>query len=222
MAPARDDEVRERLRAIRVFDDDLPGFDTNAAPDHPAELFGHWLEAAIGAGVRAPHAMTLSTVDAEGRPNARVLLLKGLDDGRWQFASSRTSRKGQEIAATSWGAATFYWREQGRQVRLRGRILDGGPEAAARDFLARTPAARLESLGGRQSELLEDPGDLAAAHEGARRRLEDEPDLVPEHWALYHLVPDEVEFWQADADRRHVRLRYRLADGAWTRQALWP
>ena|SRR5437870_2078349 len=222
MAPARDDQVRERLRAIRVFDDDLPGFDADAAPDHPAELFADWLEAAIVAGVRAPHAMTLSTVDGDGRPNARVLLLKGLDDGRWQFASSGTSRKGREIAATAWGAATFYWREQGRQVRLRGRILDGGPEAAARDYLARTPDARLESFAGRQSEVLEDPGDLAAAHDEARRRLDDEPDLVPEHWVLYHLVPDEVEFWQADPARRHVRLRYLLADGAWRRQALWP
>src|SRR5437763_5558423 len=163
MAPARDDEVRERLRAIRVFDDDLPGFDTDTAPDHPAELFADWLEAAIGAGVRAPHAMTLSTVDAEGRPNARVLLLKGLDDGRWQFASSRTSRKGREIAATPSGAATFYWREQGRQVRLRGRILDGGAEAATRDFLARPMESRVEALAGRQSEVLEDRRDLLAA-----------------------------------------------------------
>jgi pyridoxamine 5'-phosphate oxidase len=220
--PPRDEDIRERLRALKAFDRELPTFDVEAAPDHPAELFLQWLVAAIEAGVRGPHVMTLSTVDEQGRPTARVLLLKGLDDGRWQFASSRTSRKGREIAATPWGAATFYWREQGRQVRLRGRILDGGLEAAARDFLARPVDSRIESLAGHQSEVLEDPADLLAAYGESRRRLAADPELVPEHWALYHLVPDEVEFWQGDPGRRHVRLRYRLAHEAWTRQALWP
>jgi pyridoxamine 5'-phosphate oxidase len=205
-----------------VFDGELPTFDLESVPEHPAELFLRWLVEAIDAGVRGPHAMTLSTVDDEGRPTARVLLLRGLDDGRWQFASSRTSRKGREIAATPWGAATFYWREQGRQVRLRGRILDGGREAAARDFLARPVDSRLESLAGRQSEVLEDPGDLLAAHEESHRRLAADPELVPDHWALYHLVPDEIEFWQGDPARRHVRLRYLLAGDGWTRQTLWP
>ena len=222
MTRSRDEEVREQLRALRVFDVERPAFDPETAPDHPAELFRQWLTEAIDAGVQAPHAMTLGTVDEDGRPTTRVLLLKGLDDGRWQFASSRTSRKGREIAATPWGAATFYWREQSRQVRLRGRILDGGAEAAARDFLARPADARVEALAGRQSEVLDDPGELAAAAAAARRQVEGDPELVPEHWALYHLVPDEVEFWQGDPARRHVRLRYLFAGDAWTRQTLWP
>ena len=222
MAQSRNEEIREQLRALRVFDSDRRTFDLEAAPDHPAELFWQWLTEAIDAGVHAPHAMTLGTVDEDGRPSTRVLLLKGMDDGRWQFASSRTSRKGREIAATPWGAATFYWREQSRQVRLRGRIIDGGAEAAAQDFLARPVDARVEALAGRQSEVLDDPGDLVAAAEAARRQVETDPELVPEHWALYHLVPDEVEFWQGDPARRHVRLRYLLVQGTWTRDALWP
>jgi len=222
VVPADDEEIRERLRELRVFDPERPDFDTEAAPDHPAELFHAWLIEAIDAGVQAPHAMTLGTVDQDGRPSTRVLLLKGLDDGRWQFATSRDSRKGREITATSWGAATFYWREQSRQVRLRGRILDAGAEAAARDFLARPVDARVEAFAGRQSEVLDDAADLETAADAARRRLEDQPDLVPDHWTLYHLVPDEVEFWQGDATRRHVRLRYRLADGVWVRETLWP
>jgi pyridoxamine 5'-phosphate oxidase len=222
VAQSRDEEIREQLRDLKVFDTERPAFDLEAVPDHPAELFLQWLTEAIDAGVQAPHAMTLGTVDEDGRPTTRVLLLKGLDDGRWQFASSRTSRKGREIAATPWGAATFYWREQSRQVRLRGRILDGGAEAASRDFLGRPVDARVEALGGRQSEVLDDPGDLVAAAEAARRQVEADPELVPEHWALYHLVPDEVEFWQGDPARRHVRLRYRFAGGAWVQETLWP
>jgi pyridoxamine 5'-phosphate oxidase len=222
VARSRDQEIRQQLRGLRVFDPERATFAPEAVPDHPAELFRQWLVEAIEAGVQAPHAMTLGTVDEDGRPTTRVLLLKGLDDGRWQFASSRTSRKGREIAATPWGAATFYWREQSRQVRLRGRILDGGAEAAARDFLARPLDARVEALAGRQSEVLDDPDDLVAAAEDARHQVEADPDLVPEHWALYHLVPDEVEFWQGDRSRRHVRLRYRFAGGAWIRETLWP
>jgi pyridoxamine 5'-phosphate oxidase len=222
VARSRDEEIREQLRGLRVFDSERATFDPESVPDHPAELFRQWLVEAIDAGVHAPHAMTLGTVDEDGRPTTRVLLLKGLDDGRWQFASSRTSRKGREIAATPWGAATFYWREQSRQVRLRGRILDGGAEAAARDFLARPVDARVEALAGRQSDVLDDPGDLVAAAEEARHQVEADPDLVPEHWTLYHLVPDEVEFWQGDRSRRHVRLRYRFAGGAWIKETLWP
>jgi len=222
VAQSRDEQIREQLRGLKVFDVERPAFDLEAAPRHPAELFLQWLTEAIDAGVQAPHAMTLGTVDEDCRPTTRVLLLKGLDDGRWQFASSRTSRKGREIAARPWGAATFYWREQSRQVRLRGRILDGGAEAAARDFRARPLDSQIEALAARQSEVLGDRRDLVAAAEAARRRLEADPELVPEHWALYHLVPDEVEFWQGDPARRHVRLRYRFAHDAWTRDVLWP
>jgi pyridoxamine 5'-phosphate oxidase len=220
--PPDEDELRSRLRTLRVFDGALPTFDTDDAPEHPAELFLAWLTGAIDAGVREPHAMTLSTVDADGRPSSRVLILKGLADGQWQFATSRASRKGRELAHTPWAAASFYWPEQGRQVRLRGRVLDGGPEEAARDFLARPSGSRAESLVGHQSEVLGDPAELDAALEEARARTQADPELVPEHWALFGLAPDEVEFWQADAERCHTRLRYALASGRWDRRRLWP
>jgi pyridoxamine 5'-phosphate oxidase len=217
-----DEQLRIRLRSLRVFDAALPAFAVDEAPADPAELFLRWLLEAIDAGVREPHVMTLSTVDADRRPSSRVLLLKGLADGQWRFASSRNSRKGVELAASPWAAASFYWSEVGRQVRLRGRVLDAGAEEAARDFLARPDASRAESLLGHQSEVLGDPADLDAGLEEARRLIRDEPHLVPAHWALYRLLPDEVEFWQAAADRRHIRLRYRLTGSGWEQQRLWP
>ncbi len=200
----------------------MPRFEVAEAPEHPADLFLEWLLAAIDAGVREPHAMTLSTVDEHGRPSSRVLILKGLGDGRWEFASSRLSRKGRELAASSWAALGFYWREQGRQVRVRGRVLPAGPERSAADFLARSPQARAEALAGTQSEILDDPAELSSALEQASRALSGDPHLVAEEWTLYGLVPDEVEFWQADRERRHTRLRYRQRDGIWLRERLWP
>src|SRR4051812_11768967 len=129
--------LRTRLRGLRVFSSDLPTFDTAAAPTHPAELFIAWLEQAIEAGVPRPHALTLSTADDRGRPDARVLILKDVQDGRWQFATTRTSRKGRQLEAVPWAALTFHWPQMARQVRLRGSVLDAGPQAAARDFRAR-------------------------------------------------------------------------------------
>ncbi len=216
------EDLRARLRSLKVFEGQLPEFAVAGAPAHPADLFLEWLLAAIEAGVCEPHAMTLATVDEQGRPNSRVLILKGLGDGRWEFATSSLSRKGRELGQSSWAALSFYWREQGRQVRVRGRVLPAGPQRSGADFLARSPAARAEALAGTQSEVLDDPGELEDAVARAARELGSDPGLVSAEWTLYGLVPEEVEFWQADRERRHTRLRYHLRDGAWLREQLWP
>jgi pyridoxamine 5'-phosphate oxidase len=217
------DELRDVLRGLPVFHGiDLPVFEPQAAPTSPDDLFVTWFQDAIDAGVSEPHVATLSTVDADGRPNARVLLLKTFAAGRWGFATSRGSRKGIELDGQPWAALTFYWRELGRQIRVRGRALDAGPQEAARDFRARSPAARAESWGGRQSQVLFRADDLHESLIAARSRVESQPEAVPDHWVRYDVVADEVEFWQADADRRHTRLRYELRAGSWTRRELWP
>jgi pyridoxamine 5'-phosphate oxidase len=213
--------VQTRLRELHVFEGELAHFDPSEAPAHPAELFLVWLGEAIDAGVREPHAMTLSTVDTEGRPSSRVLILKGLSDGRWEFATSRRSRKGRELEGNGWGAMNFYWSEQGRQVRIRGRVLAGGVERSAADFLARSPGARAAALAGVQSEVLGE-ADLEVALEEASQQIARNPQTVPEEWTVYGLAADEVEFWQAHPQRRHVRLRYRLREGSWRTERLWP
>jgi pyridoxamine 5'-phosphate oxidase len=214
-ASARSDDLTARLRALPVFDLDLPVFDPSGAPDDPVELFAEWLEEAVGHGMREPHAMTISTVGADGRPNARVLILRGVVDGRWRFASSGLSVKGRELATTPAAALTFYWPVRGRQIRVRGKVAAADPRVSAQDFLARSSSARAEALLARQSQPLD----------GALPELDaPPPDLVAEHWTVSEVVADEVEFWQADVDRRHVRLRYaRVVDGTrWSTQRLWP
>ncbi len=215
-------DLRDKLRGLRVFDLELPRFDPESAPEIPDQLFALWLGHAVEAGVRDPHAMTLCTVDASGHPNSRMLILRRLAECRWGFASSRASRKGMELKQQPWAALNFYWREVGRQVRVRGRIVDAGAEEAARDFLARSAASRAESWAGNQSQVLNAAEELEASFDETRERIAAEPDAVPEHWARYDLLADEVEFWQADPDRRHIRLSYQLRAGAWARQRLWP
>jgi len=222
MTDSHDEDLRRRLRGVRVFGPDLPGFDAAAAPDDPQELFVDWITGAIEAGVAGPQTMTLSTVDEQGLPNARILILKGIRAGRWQFATTSSSVKGRELAAHPAAALTFHWPQLARQVRLRGTVHHAGAAASAADFRARPEGSRAESYIGRQSQVLDDEAQLDAALEDALARVQEDPELVPPAWALYELAPEEIEFWQGEVHRRHVRLRYRRDGGAWARERLWP
>jgi pyridoxamine 5'-phosphate oxidase len=216
-------DLRSRLRAVPTLTGTPPTFDLAHAPETPHPLFVDWLLYAVDHQVPEPCAATLSTVRADGRPNARVLILKDLTADGWQFASTATSRKGEELSKTPYAALTFYWIPLGRQVRVLGSVEPADPEDSARDFLARPVAARAEALTGRQSAVLNDPVDIGTAVAEQTERLTAEPGLIAPDWTLYTLRADEVEFWQADPDRRHLRLRYRLDHpDHWTKERLWP
>ncbi|MDT7724759.1 MAG: pyridoxamine 5-phosphate oxidase [Actinomycetota bacterium] len=209
------------LRGWPSFPEELPAFEPLEAPRTPQQLFLGWLDEA-GEHVLAPHAVTLSTVDSEGAPDARVVILKDVDHAGWYVASSADSPKGIQLAKDPRAALTFFWPGRGRQVRLRGRVTPTSAEISADDFRNRPPASRAEALIGHQSEVLEHPDDLLRAAEAAARRIEENPDLVAEGWTRYLITPDSVEFWQASHDRRHVRLRYRRDGEDWLRERLWP
>jgi pyridoxamine 5'-phosphate oxidase len=214
--------VRDLLRGLPVFDRPLPAFDTEAVPGEPSALFLSWLHEAIDAGVCEPHAMTLSTVDVAGRPDARVLILKDVGADGWQFATATTSAKGSQLTASPHAALSFHWREQGRQVRVRGEVAAADPSVSAADFLAKPDGSRIAGLVGRQSAVLEDPRKLALEIEAASQRLADDPLAVAADHAVYVLTPAEVEFWQGDRQRQHIRLRYRRVGGGWVTERLWP
>ncbi|MFC9294737.1 pyridoxal 5'-phosphate synthase [Streptomyces sp. NPDC057011] len=217
----RGDSVREWLRGIEVFTGPLPGFTPEQAPDDPVPLFLSWLSDAVADGVRDPHAMTLSTVDESGDPDARVLILKGVDGSGWQFAGHGFSPKGHQLAVHPRAALTFYWAEHGRQVRLRGPVTPGSARDNAEDFLARSATARAEALLARQSQYLADMAERDQALEKALARVGKEPSLVDSAWTLYTLSPVQVEFWQAAKNRVHTRLRYERTTSGWERLRLW-
>ncbi|MFF5448085.1 pyridoxal 5'-phosphate synthase [Streptomyces sp. NPDC012888] len=207
----------DALRSQRVWDRALPGFDVSAVPEQPVALFHEWFVSAVEAGQEEPHTMTLATVDAEGLPDVRTLMLHDADDNGWHFASHVTSAKGRQLAARPGAALHFYWPAVARQIRVRGRVSAGGPGAI------RSRGALAAALTGRQSEVLDSVETLVRASETAWERAGAEPDAVAPTWTAYVLDPEEVEFFQGDAMRRHVRLRYRrAASGGWTRELLWP
>lgn len=213
---------RTVLRNLPSLAGPLWPFPVEEASPTPQEQFLRWLYDALDAGVSEPHAMTLSSVDAHGCPDARVLILKDLDHNGWHFATSRESAKGRQIAHNPCVALTFYWPLFGRQVRIRGKALSMGEHAGRNDFLARSPGARAVALASRQSQVLDDAADLSAAITRQKQILADRPDTPSPSWTVYAVAADSVEFWQGDRDRKHVRLSYHRDGNSWRRQMLWP
>ncbi|MBT3154747.1 pyridoxamine 5'-phosphate oxidase [Streptomyces sp. CHD11] len=218
-------DLHELLRSLRVWDPahtTLPPFDPGTAPAAPLPLFARWLAEAAAAGQPEPHTMSLATSDAEGLPDARIVMLHGADESGWSFATHAHSRKGGQLTARPYAALVFYWPVLGRQVRVRGPVTVASAGEARADLHARSPGALAAALTGRQSAVLGSAEELARASEEAWQRARREPRTPVPSWTLYRLRPDEVEFFQGEAHRRHVRLRYRREDGAWAGETLWP
>ena len=216
------EDLASLLRSLPSLQGPYGRFDVDHAPDEPQALFIAWFKQALTSGVLEPHAMTLSTVDGEGRPDARVLILKNLDEHGWHFAIGRSSPKGQQIARNPSVALSFYWQTLGRQVRIRGTANDMGTEVSRADFLARSVTARATALASKQSRVLADVQAMEVEHDAKRQFLEVHPQFALSDWTVYAVQADEVEFWQGDVQRRHVRLRYRRDPAGWMRERLYP
>ncbi|MBC9730110.1 pyridoxal 5'-phosphate synthase [Streptomyces sp. TRM68367] len=218
-------DLHELLRSLRVWDPEvteLPVFDPATAPAAPLALFTQWFAAAVAAGQTEPHTMSLATADAEGRPDVRTVMLHGADTDGWSFATHAGSRKGRQLAARPYAALGFYWPVLGRQVRVRGPVTAAPSGESQADLHARSTGALAAALTGRQSEVLGSVEELAEASQAAWERARREPEAPVSSWTVYRLRAEEVEFFQGDARRRHVRLNYRRTGGDWARELLWP
>nr|BFD84232.1 pyridoxal 5'-phosphate synthase [Streptomyces sp. Xyl84] len=224
-------ELDALLRSLRVWDPEvteLPAFDPEEAPAAPLPLFTRWFAQAVAAGEREPHTMSLATADEAGDPDVRIVMLHGADAEGWAFATHADSRKGRHLSGRPYAALVFYWPVLGRQVRVRGPVTTAPHEQARSDLHVRSAGALAAALTGAQSRVLDSLGELSRASQAAWARAGREPDADVPSWTLYRLRPDEVEFFQGDARRRHVRLRYRRAERertgpeGWVRELLWP
>lgn len=215
--------IRERLRSLKVLQNTSDGANFPGFPSKPQDAFKVWLEEAIAAGVQEPHAMTLSTVDENGYPDARVLILKNVDERGWHFASKAGGPKGTQLSNKGYAALTFYWPEQGRQIRIRGRTEPLSDEECRQDFFDRPPGSRVSALASKQSSVLQSRDELLKAVDEARASLEQAPNQAYDGWKVYAVKPDTVEFWQGTKDRLHERLQYVAQnDEEWEKHLLWP
>lgn len=214
--------MTEWLAALRRGDGQLSLADADALSD-PFEQFTVWLGDAHKAGIQQPNAMTLSTVDAGGRPDARVVLLKGLDDRGLTFYTNRTSAKGRQLAANPQAALTFYWDLLERQVRVHGTVEWTTDEESDEYFQSRPRGSQLGAIVSEQSTVIPGRESLERALADLDARTGGGPLQRPRGWGGYRVIPATFEFWQGRPNRLHDRIRYRRADrGAWTRERLAP
>ncbi|MGC1779326.1 MAG: pyridoxamine 5'-phosphate oxidase [Xanthobacteraceae bacterium] len=201
----------------------LTGGDFTAA-DEPLRLFAAWFAEAKRSEPVNPEAMTLATVDAAGRPNARMVLLKGFDERGFVFYSNAESIKGHELAAAPRAAMAFYWKSLQRQVRLRGDVEAVSNEEADAYFATRSRMAQIGAWASKQSAALE--SRLAFEKAVARFTAKFAVGTVPRppHWVGYRVVPAEMEFWQERQFRLHDRIVFirEVVTAPWTKTRLYP
>jgi pyridoxamine 5'-phosphate oxidase len=203
-------------------DYDTAGLDMADLDPDPLAQWRQWYDDTVAAGCVEPNAMVVATVDAEGRPDARAVLVRGVDERGLWFFTNLQSTKGRQVAAVPAAALVFNWLELHRQVRLRGAVEAVADATVDAYFASRPRAARIASWASPQSAVLPDRAALDALVADAEARFPGEEVPRPPHVGGLRVVPDEVEFWQGRAARLHDRLRYRRAGRQWIIERLAP
>ncbi len=199
----------------------LAGLNEADALRDPIAQFERWMGVALSHDLPMANAMTLATVTPEGAPDARIVLLKGIDSGGFDFYTNYTSAKGRQIAAHAQGCLVFFWVELERQVRVWGRIGKiGAPESDAY-YASRPLGARLSAWASAQSTPVAGRAVLEDALAAAEKAHGAEPPRPP-HWGGYRLAPQRIEFWQGRPNRLHDRLLYERDGDTWTLGRLAP
>ncbi|HNV77507.1 MAG TPA: pyridoxamine 5'-phosphate oxidase [Gemmatimonadaceae bacterium] len=194
---------------------------TEVDPD-PIVQFMRWFDEARRAEILEPNAMTLATVDADGRPSARVVLLKEVTPLGFVFFTDYRSRKGRDMEANPRAGLCFFWKEIERQIRIGGTVERLAVEESAAYFGSRPLGSRIGAWASVQSAVIPGRDWLEAEVERVRASYPDGDVPLPPHWGGYRVIPDELEFWQGRESRLHDRVRYLPNGSAWRVDRLSP
>ncbi len=201
----------------------LRGLSEDEAADEPFAQFEVWFAEILAISQLEPTAMTLATATAEGRPAARMVLLKGFDAQGFVFYSNYDSRKGRELAANPWAALVFYWPELERQVRIEGVVAPVPPEESDAYYASRPLGSRLGTWASAQSQVIPDRATLETRLAELETQYAEGEVPRPPFWGGFRIHPATIEFWQGRLNRLHDRLRYtRQPDDSWRRERLSP
>ena len=189
--------------------------------EDPIQQFNHWFQAALAAQVPEPNAMTLSTVDAEGQPSSRIVLLKDISARGFSFYTNYESRKGRELAGNPRAALTIFWPGLERQISIRGAVTKLSREESETYFKSRPIGSRLGAWVSRQSSEVPDRQFLEKRLEEVTAQYGENPPLPP-YWGGYLVEPVTIEFWQGRPNRLHDRIEYVLEGATWKMRRLAP
>jgi pyridoxamine 5'-phosphate oxidase len=192
-----------------------------AEPD-PIEQFRRWFDETLAAGLHEPNAMTLATAAPDGRPSARVVLLKGFDERGFVFYTNYEGRKGEELEANPNCALVFYWGELERQVRVEGRASRVPKRESDEYFGSRPRGSQLGAWASEQSRPVGGREVLEEQLRGLEAEYAGREVPRPPFWGGYRVEPEVIEFWQGRENRMHDRLVYRRSGGGWGRERLQP
>ena len=199
----------------------LAALDVGDVAASPFTQFDAWFAEALKAELPEPNAMTLATCDASGRPSARVVLIKDVDERGMVFFTNYQSHKGQDLAANNRAALLFFWPELERQIRIEGRVETVSAADSDEYYQSRPPLSRIGAWASPQSQILPSRTDLEARFAAFAAEHGDNPPR-PAHWGGYRVVPSFFEFWQGRRSRLHDRICYRLSDKEWKVERLAP
>jgi pyridoxamine 5'-phosphate oxidase len=195
--------------------------ETDTASD-PLMQFHAWWEEAIKAQIDEVNAMTLATADASGKPSARIVLLKGLDDSGFSFFTNYGSIKGKQLAENPRASLVFFWKELERQVRIEGLVEKLPALQSDQYFLSRPQASRIGAWSSPQSSVIPSRDVLDANMKAITEKFSEGEITRPEFWGGYIVKPNMIEFWQGRSSRLHDRIQYVKDNDTWIKRRLAP
>lgn len=207
-------EIRREYGSLSLSEDQIP--------DSPITQFEAWFAEVLQVEKNDPTAMVLSTVDEQGHPDSRVVLLKGIDDGDFIFYTNYQSAKAQHIKAHPQVALNFFWPEMARQVRIQGVVERVSAVQSDAYFSSRPSLSQLSAIVSHQSQILENRAQLEQRLNALIAESQQALVVRPEHWGGYRVIPHRIEFWQGRDNRLHDRINYVQESGIWTHHRLAP